>query len=419
MPMNAPRFGLLLLASLPVTVFAADWPGWRGPQAHGVSIEQKLPVNWGPHSNICWQADVPGKGASSPIVFGRRLYLTTQLADTSLHVLAYDPLEGNLLWDKKVGAGTAKTHEFINMATSTAAADEQHVWALFGTGLLVCLDKDGNLTWERPLDRVHGPFNTLWGMGTSPILHDGKLYLAIMQQGPSYVLAINAANGMDLWKTMRELGATHENRDSYSSPTLATVDDRTQVIVSGGDHLDAYDPDSGERIWVSGGLEVPHPYGRTIASPTAAGDFVLTAASGYQNQGRLLAMRARGKGTNTLEERLWINSRYSPDCPSPLIYFGLAFTLRDDGIAQCMDLRTGEACWQERLFAENSKISPVAGDGRVYFLSGRGNCVVVAAAKKFEVVARNHLDEDTLSALAVADGRLFIRTAHRLYAIGK
>lgn len=413
-------FGTHFLALSLAAVAAADWPGWRGPQAHGISIERDLPVSWGPRSNLAWRVEPPGQGASSPVVVGRRLYLTSQKADDSLSVLAYDPEQGALLWDQKVGAGRVKTHNDINMATPTTAADEQRVWALFGTGLLVCLDRDGRLIWERDLKKVHGEFNTMWGVGTSPIMHDGKLYLAIMHQGPSYVLAINGENGMDLWKTMRDHGAIKEARDSYSSPTLATVDGQTQLIVSGGDHLDSYDPVTGERLWVTGGLDVPHEYGRTISSPTAAGDFILTVASGFQNRGKLLAIRARGKGNDTLNQRLWINSRYSPDCPSPVIYYGFAFTLRDDGMAQCMDLRTGEAYWQERLFAENAKISPVAADGRVYLLNGRGNCVVVKADKEFQVLARNDFNEDkTLAAMAIADGRIFVRSGRALYAIGR
>jgi outer membrane protein assembly factor BamB len=412
-------FILSILSAPPVLAAGADWPGWRGPQAHGVSIERDLPLSWTARSHVAWTVEPPGKGASSPVVIAGRLYLTAQTEDESLRVLAYDPVKGSLLWDQKVGAGRVKTHELINMAAPTAAADEKHVWVLFGTGLLACLDRDGKEVWQRDLTRVHGAFNTLWGLGTSPILHDGKLFLAILQQGTSYVLAVDSRTGMDLWKTLRELGALKEGRDSYSSPTLATVDGRSQIVVSGGDHLDAYDPDTGERLWVAGGLDVPHPYGRTIASPTAAGDFVLTVASGYQNQGRLMAMRARGKGTDTLQERLWINSRYSPDCPSPVIYYGLAFTVRDDGIAQCLDLRTGVSYWQERVFAENSKVSPVAGDGRIYFVSGRGNCVVVKAAKEFEVLSRNELNEDTLAAPAIADGRFYLRTARALYAFGR
>ncbi len=413
--------GILFYAASLTLMPGADWPGWRGPQAHGVSTETSLPIAWSPRSNLVWQAEPPGKGASSPVVVARRLYLTTQKEGDSLNVLAYDPEKGSLLWDQKIGAGNVKTHESINMATPTPAADEKRVWALFGTGQMVCLDRDGKIIWERDLKKVHGEFTNMWGMGTSPILHDGKLYLAIMHQGPSYVLAMNADSGMDLWKTLRNHGAAKEAKDSYSSPTLATVDGQTQIIVSGADHLDAYDPVSGDRLWVSGGLDVPHPYGRTIASPTAAGDFVLTAASGFQNRGRLMAIRARGKGAKAgtaFEQRLWMNSRYSPDCPSPVIYYGLAFTIRDDGIAQCIDLRTGQAYWEERLFTEGTKVSPVAADGRVYFLSGRGNCTVVKADKVFQVLAQNNFDEDTLAAMAIADGRLFLRTSKQLYAIG-
>ncbi|HAV61206.1 MAG TPA: hypothetical protein DCY13_02435, partial [Verrucomicrobiales bacterium] len=370
---------LLALVGFSPAAIAADWPGWRGPQAHGISVERDLPKNWSSQSNIAWRAEVPGKGASSPTVVAGRLFLTTQRDDDSYSVLAYNTSDGSLAWDTRIGSGRTKTHDLINMATATVAADGQRLWALFGTGELACLDHAGKILWQRDITKVHGDFNIMWGMGTSPIHHDGKIYLAVMHQGPSYVLAVNGETGHDLWKTMRDHGAIKEAKDSYSSPTLASVDGKTQIIVSGGDHLDAYDPDTGERIWETGGLDVPHPYGRTISSPTAAGDFVLTVASGFQNRGHLMAIQARGKGDNTLPYRIWINSRYSPDCPSPLIYYGYAFAIRDDGMASCIDLRTGEAYWQERLFTENVKVSPVAGDGHIYFLSGRANCAVVKA----------------------------------------
>ena len=416
--MNWNLFFAFLLALGGFRARAGDWPGWRGPQAHGVSIDRALPVAWSPRSNIVWRVEVPGRGASSPVIVGDRLYLTTQLEDESLHVLAFDQARGQVLWDQNVGQGRVKTHELINMATPTVAADDQRVWAFFGTGLLVCLDRDGKKIWDRDLTKVHGVFNTMWGVGTSPILHDHKLFLAVMHQGPSYVLAIDTESGRDVWKTMRDHGATKEAKDSYSSPTLASVDGNVQLIVSGGDHLDSYNPETGNRLWVTGGLDVPHAFGRTIASPTAAGDFVLTVASGFQNRGHLLAIRARGVGDNTLPQRTWIASRYAPDCPSPVIYYGLAFTVRDDGMASCLDLRTGEAYWQERLFTENAKVSPVAGDGRVYFMTGRGNCVVVKAAQKLEVLSENKLDEDTLANSAIANSRIFIRTKAALYAIG-
>lgn len=411
---------VILATSFLVTLArAADWPGWRGPSAHGVSVERNLPLKWSRTENIRWRVTPPGKGVSSPVVIGKQIYLTSQNDDLTLHLLAYSTADGALLWRKQLGSGKTDSHELHNMATPTVAANNEHLWALFGTGDLACLDHKGNIIWQRNLQKVYGDYRIMWGMGTSPILHDGKLFVACMHSGPSYLLCVDGVSGRDNWKAERDFGARREARDSYSSPTLASVDGKTQVIVSGADHVDAYDPNTGDRIWWSDGLDVPHPYGRTIASPTAAGDFVLTVASGFQNRGHVLAMRANGKGDVTVTKRLWKSSRYTPDCPSPLLYYGMAFMVRDDGMASCLDLRFGESSWQERLFTDNVKVSPVAADGRIYILNGRGNCTVVRAAKEFEVLAQNDLDEPTIATMAIADGHLYIRTENALYAIGE
>lgn len=397
---------------------SADWPGWRGSSAHGVSIERDLPVTWSRTENIRWRVEPFGKGASSPVVIGKRLYLTAQTDDLSLYVLAYSTESGEPVWKTKIAEGKTGSHELHNMATPTVAANDENLWALFGTGDLACLDHDGKILWKRNLQKVYGDYKVMWGMGTSPILHDGKLYIACMHSGPSYLLCVDGISGRDNWKADRDHGARREARDSYSSPTLATVDGKTQVIVSGADHIDSYDPDTGERIWWSKGLDVPHHFGRTIASPTAAGKFVFTIASGFQNRGYVLAMNADGTGNTTVTKRLWKSSRYSPDCASPLLYYGMAFMIRDDGMASCLNLSQGFANWTERLFADNVKVSPVAADGKIYFLNGRGNCTVVKASKEFEVLAQNDLNESTIASMAISDRHLFIRTEEALYSIG-
>ncbi len=409
-------FIILLACQL---VDGADWPGWRGPSAHGISVERDLPLKWGRKEGVGWRVETPGKGTSSPVTIGNRIYLTSQTDDLSLLVLSYSKDDGRLLWSTKVDEGTTGSHEFHNMATPTVAANNEYLWALFGTGDLACLDHDGKILWKRNLQKVYGDYKIMWGMGTSPILHEGKLYIACMHSGPSYLLCVDGVSGRDHWKAERDFGARREARDSYSSPTLASVDGKTQIIVSGADHVDAYEPETGDRIWWSKGLDVPHPYGRTIASPTAAGDFVLTVASGFQNRGHVLAMKADGTGDTSVTKRLWKSSRYSPDCPSPLLYYGMAFMIRDDGMASCLDLGYGGAHWTERLFADNVKVSPVAADGKIYFLNGRGNCTVVKADKEFQVLAQNDLNEPTIASMAVSDGHLYIRTEEALYSIGK
>ena len=183
--------------------------------------------------------------------------------------------------------------------------------------------------------------------------------------------------------------------------------------------MDAYDPATGAQRWFAKGFEVPHPYGRTIAGATAGEGLVVAVASGFQNRGYTVALRTGGSGDVTTSHRAWTFNKFSPDCPTPVIHRGLLFTIRDDGMASCVDLKTGEAHWQERLFTENVKVSPVAADGRIYFTSGQGNCAVVKAAAKFEVLARNERGEETLCTPALSDGRIYLRTVAGVACIAK
>jgi outer membrane protein assembly factor BamB len=221
------------------------------------------------------------------------------------------------------------------------------------------------------------------------------------------------------WKKDRNLEPKDEAQDSYSSPIFLRGDGRTQIVVAGAESLNAYDPANGEEIWICGGLKVQHPYGRTISGPTTGEGVIVTVASGFQNRGYTVGLKLGGKGNITGTHRLWTCDKFSSDCPSPVIYEGKVFFIRDDGIASCLDLKTGQAHWQERIFSANVKVSPVAGDGKIYFMNGQGNCTVVTAAPKLEVLATNELNEPTLSTPAIGDHKLFIRTEGHLYCVIK
>lgn len=396
---------------------AADWPCWRGPNGLGRSTEKNLPAQWSKDKNIAWKTPLPGKGASSPSVASDRIYVTSQTDDTGLHVIAIDRNHGKILWDKEIAKGKLHANNLHNMATPTVVSDGKLVWALFGTGDLACLDLDGREVWHRNLVKEYGEYHTNHGMGTSPMLFENTLYIACMHQGPSYLLAVDAKTGRNLWKKDRNLPPKDEAQDSYSSPILVPTTSGTQVVLAGAEHINAYQPATGEQIWICGGLKVPHPYGRTISGPTAGEGIVLAVASGFQNRGFTVAIKSGGKGEIAESDRLWTSAKYSPDCPTPLIYEGRAYSIRDDGMASCLNLKSGEPYWQERLFTANVKVSPVAGDGKVYFMSGQGNCAVVKASSKFEILATNELNETTLSTPAISHGQLFIRTDGGLYAV--
>lgn len=406
-----------LIHGLAAALRAADWPCWRGPNGLGVSEETNLPVEWSKEKNIAWKLELPGKGVSSPCVIGDRVYLTAQTPDTGLHVLAIHSGRGEIVWNREIGRGQLRTHNLHNMATPTAVSDGRLIWALFGTGDLACLDFDGQVVWHRNLVKEYGEYKTNHGYGTSPMLLDGRLYIACMHQGASYFLAVDAKTGKNLWKKDRNLEPKDEAQDSYSSPIFLSADGGVQVVLAGAESVNAYAPASGDQIWICSGMKVPHPYGRTISGPTAGEGVVVAVASGFQNRGYTIGLKTGGKGNITETHRLWTSSKYSSDCATPVIYGGKLFTIRDDGLASCLDLKTGEPHWQERLFSANVKVSPVAGDGKIYFMSGQGNCFVVKAAPKLEVLATNELNEATLCTPALSNGRLFLRTERNLYCV--
>ena len=405
--------GVALTLSAP----AADWPCWRGPDGLGVSAEHRLPTRWSKTENIAWSAVVPGRGASSPIIVGERVYVTTQTEDTGLHVMAMDRKSGKVLWDRTLGQGKLPANKLHNMATPTPVSDGHRVWAMFGTGDLGCLDESGEIVWQRNLVKEYGEYKTNHGYGSSPMLRDGKLFVACMHQGSSYVLALDAGTGKNAWKQDRNLGPKDEAQDSYSSPIFLQAGGRTQLVLAGAESVNGYDPATGDQIWVCGGMKVNHPYGRTISGPTAADGVIVAVASGFQNRGYTIGIKAGGRGNITDSHRLWTCNKYSADCPTPVGYGGNLFFIRDDGMASCLDLKTGEPHWQERLFSENVKISPVAADGKIYFLSGQGNCAVVKAGPKLEILSTNQLKESTLSTPSISGGQLFLRTDERLYCI--
>ncbi len=394
----------------------ADWVGWRGADGLGVSTDRDLPVHWSRTNALAWTAVPPGSGASSPVVAGGRVWLTSQTPDTALHVMAYSEKDGSVIWDQTVAKRRVRSHQLHNMATPTPATDGRNSWVLFGTGDVACLDAGGKVVWHRDLAAEYGAYNANHGYGSSPLLSGGRLYIAWMHQGPSFLLALDAATGKNVWKQDRTLGAREEGNDSYSSPVVVRDSGRTDIVVSGAEAMTGHDPATGAVLWTLGGLQVSHPYGRTISGPAAGDGRIVAVASGFQNRGFAVAVPSGKTGKLGEDDRSWTLNRYSPDCPTPVVYQGRVYLIRDDGNASCVDAASGKVRWQERLFSADVKVSPVAGDGKVYFTSGRANCVVMRAGDKPEILARNDLDETTLSTPTLSGGRVYVRTEKALYA---
>ncbi|HKI37355.1 MAG TPA: PQQ-binding-like beta-propeller repeat protein [Gemmataceae bacterium] len=393
---------------------ADDWTEFRGPTGEG-HAKGSLPTEWGPDKNVAWKQDVPGEGWSSPVVSEGRIYLTSavpveknEMKEVSLRTLCLDAKTGKVLWDVEAihPDGTKARHHSKNSnASPTPVLDGKHIYVHFGHMGTACLDLDGKVLW-RQTDLGYQPVH---GNGGSPILVDDLLVFSIDGGDKQCVVALERATGKVKWQTDRKSKA--ERTFSFSTPLLIDVNGRKQIVSPASDVVTAYDPKTGEEIWrlrYDGYSVIPRPvYGHGL----------LFLSTGY-NTPVLMAIRPDGKGDVTETHVAWTMPKNAPHTPSPLLIGNELYMVSDGGTASCLDAKTGDVHWSERLGGGFSS-SPLEGDGKVYFQNEAGVGFVVKAGTKYELLAKNDLKERTLASYAAADGALFIRTAKRLYRIEK
>ena len=421
---------LILVALSAAPARAGNWPQWRGPAGDSVSTEAGLPLEWSEGKGAVWKCPLPGEGDSTPAVWGDAVFVTCQKGDDLL-LVRINRADGKVVWERTAGTGkvvrkTAKPrgeqkfHELQNLASPSPVTDGRLVFAHFGNGDLAAYDFDGKQLWHRNLQEDHGKYTIWWGHANSPVLYKDLVITVCMQDSlgdlqekavDSYLVAHDQKTGEPRWKTLRNTKATAEECDAYTTPIFREADGKVEMIVMGGRQLDAYDPATGKQLWY-----LPIPIGnRTITGPTLA-DGMVFATCGMRKD--LVAVRPGGSGRLPESAIAWRTTDNTPDSPCPVAWKGLLFIVSDGGWAQCFDARTGQVRWKERLPGDY-KASPLAADGRIYFMNRAGRCIVVAASGKFEKLADNRLDDDILASPAVADGRLYLRGKKALYCIGK
>jgi outer membrane protein assembly factor BamB len=319
-----------------------------------------------------------------------------------LHVYAYRRKDGNSLWHTRL-FGSAPTDLYApgGMAVPTPTTDGKRLYALFGTGELVCLDFHGKPVWMRSLAQEYGPFRNRWGMGTSPVLVGDLLVVQVDHWGPSYLLGVDPKTGANRWKTDRDASV------NWSSPVAARVNGRTEIIVVGTYRAKGYAPKDGKELWTVSGMHF-----QCIPSPVVSGDMLL-AASG---EGTLGVRLDGGRGDLTKSHVAWRSKRGSPYVPSPVCYGGYFYLVDDKGWATCLNAATGKQVWKERM-GRSFQASLVAGDGKVYYTDLEGGVTVVKAGPKFQVLARNEVGEMVVASPAVSNGQIFLRGQKHLFCI--
>ncbi|MFN0087351.1 MAG: PQQ-binding-like beta-propeller repeat protein [Blastocatellia bacterium] len=407
---------VLLLAG---AVNAQNWPQFRGPAGQGHSAETGLPLKWSADENIAWKTELPGESWSSPIVWGSRVFVTTATeAGASCRVIALDRRTGAILWNREVFRQATRRKEGRNSyATPTPATDGKLVYACFGDGSFAALDFAGRVVWT---NREY-PFYGQHGLGTALLLHDGLLIMArdgssdgedrkIGWQTPwdkAYVLALDARTGRERWKAGRGL-----SRISHGTPAIWRASDgRPQIVSEAGDVLQGFDPKTGNRLWTS---EV---IGEGKVPSVVLGDGLAFTSGGWGGKETIKAFRLGGSGDLKESNLVWEQRKGMPKVPSMIHLKPHLFAITDGGVASCMNAATGELLWQQRV-GGNFSASPVAAEGRVYFVSDDGETTVIKAGPVFEVLARNPLRETVQASPAISQRQFFIRTEKHLFAIG-
>ena len=410
------KYCLLLLCLLvtSITGSAADWPRFHGPNGTGISEDKNIPVQI-TAKNILWTLPIPGKGISSPIVSKGKIFFQSASVDEKLRLFYCVDTNGKVLWKKEIPGGNAKTNKLNSPATSTSAADGERVYSIFWDGGKIALyahDYEGTELWKRDL----GAFRSDHGAGLSPMVVGDKIILSNDQgdmeiHGPAEVQAYDTKTGKPMWSSKRD-----GFRASYSIPfLLEKVDSGPDVIVTSTAGVAAYDPSNGKTMWNYQWTFDKAPL-RTVGGSISLDGMIFAIAGDGGGDRSMIALKVGEKGVT----KVWDKKKGTAYVPSLLAYSGHVFWLLDkENIAVCVNAKTGDQAWSERLGSGSVSASPIIIDGKIYSIGESGTLSVFKAAAEFELLSKYELDDVVFASPAVADGKLYIRGKKNLYCIGK
>jgi outer membrane protein assembly factor BamB len=415
MHMATLRWGTVVCGIVLCTSFVAaeNWPRFRGPNGEGIARDTGVPVEWTADNGVLWKTVLPGVGHSSPIVWGDRIFVQSATASERM-LLCLRAGDGKILWTHTVTGTKAHTHDKNTLASSTPAADGKHVYAVFwdGEGLDLCaLDFEGKPVWKRAL----GSFKSQHGAGLSPMVVEDRVIVADDQDGSAVLLAFGARDGKPLWEAPRR-----PFRACYSTPFLLERRGQpAELIVGSTAGLTSYDPRSGKENW-NWEWKFDAMALRTVASPVYANGFIVANSGDGSGARHAVAVQINGAGKSAKPVLAWENKkkREFPYVPSMLAWGDYVYYVADNGVAACLELKTGKQVWRKRLDSDMTA-SPVLIDGKIYAVSEAGDVHVFAAAPTFVPLGSSSVGEQVSATPAVADNRLYIRGDTHLFCIGK
>jgi outer membrane protein assembly factor BamB len=409
---------------------AADWPQWRGADFNGSSADQSLPSDISQPSSIRWSVEMPGESSATPVVVGDRVFVVSNGPNfEKLYGMCIDADTGNVLWSKLLSE-EGSVNRRNSFASCSPAADEDFVYFAFGTGLVVALDHDGNEVWTSNLKDL-GPVGAQFGYSSSTLLFKDRLYFPIQrgQWGSStpqpeytdkdcYLICLDAKTGAPVFRVHRPTDAISESFDSYASAIPYEADGQDVIVVQGGDHTTGHDPETGEEQWRFADNPSKEPYWRLIPTPVVIGDLIFNA----QPRGSMAyAFNPGERAQRTVTSAAWTYNKRTTDVPTPIYYKDSLYIL--NGVQKTLaklDPASGRELWIND-FPDNKRFwaSPSAGDDKLYAVDENGTVVVASIGDSFTILSTASLGgRPVKSAPALANGKVFIRTAEKLFCLG-
>jgi outer membrane protein assembly factor BamB len=420
---SLPRILILLLAALADATAKAgenDWPRWRGPQDCGSTEAGNYPVKWN-IEKVLWKANLPGKGCSTPIVWNHQIYVTAPI-DGMDAALAYD-WDGKALWQKKLGRENAGKHRNGSGSNPSPATDGKNVFVFFKSGNLAALDLAGEIRWQTNLVESFGPDNLYWDHGASPVLADDCVIMTRIHHNDSWLAAFDKASGRLRWKVARNYESPVEGDHSYGTPMVINFRGKQALLVWGAQHLTLHDVANGKLLW-STTIEFnpeSRPNWPTVASVVVAGDIaILPFGRADRGLPRLFGIRLGENNPGESGKELWKRNDTGTFVPTPAIYKGRVYVVRDRGEVDCIDPNTGKTIWSDAFpkSSANFYSSPVVAAGKLYAAREDGTVFVAGIEGKFELLAENPMGEQIIASLTPCADHLLIRGEHHLFCIG-
>lgn len=416
---------------------SAHWPQWRGPFSNGMA-RGDAPTVWNDTTNIKWKTEIPGRGHSTPTIWGDRIFITTAIptgtpapaptpteqaqgnqrragapvVEHRFEVLALDRKNGKIIWQRT--AKTATPHEgyhraYGSFASNSPVTDGRYVYASFGSRGIYCYDFNGKLIWEKD-PGVQMKMRLAFGEGTAPLLVGNRLFLVFDHEAESFIVALDKRNGKELWRVARD------ERSSWSTPLAIDHGGKTEIVVSATNRVRSYDPETGKVLWESAGLGA-----NVIPVPVYQNGHVYVM-SGYRDP-KMMAIKLGKQGDLTGSDSIvWSHTRGVPYTASPVLYENKLYVVTDNGMVSAFNATTGEAFYSQTRLpkAYNLKASPIGANGKLYLATEDGDVVVLKMGEKFEVLATNHLtDQIFIATPAIAAGEIFLRGQNTLFCISE